>query len=88
MKRVSVGSSKVIYWRWAASVAWSLLLLPVCTALFVLLSRVSLLHPIVWISGEPGPVVLFRSLRVSAESAFLTDVPVIALRGSSPCRVL
>nr|XP_023671672.1 nucleoporin NDC1 isoform X1 [Paramormyrops kingsleyae] len=45
---------KVIYWRWAASVAWSLLLLPVCTALFVLLSRVSLLHPIGWISESFG----------------------------------
>uniref|UniRef100_A0A8C9VB69 Nucleoporin NDC1 n=1 Tax=Scleropages formosus TaxID=113540 RepID=A0A8C9VB69_SCLFO len=34
----------------AASVAWSVLLLPVTTALFAFLSRFSLFHPIQWIS--------------------------------------
>ncbi|XP_036377608.1 nucleoporin NDC1 [Megalops cyprinoides] len=41
---------KVIWWRAAASIAWSVLLLPVTTALFVVLSRASLFHPIQWIS--------------------------------------
>uniref|UniRef100_A0A8C9W3F0 Nucleoporin NDC1 n=1 Tax=Scleropages formosus TaxID=113540 RepID=A0A8C9W3F0_SCLFO len=41
---------KVIFWRAAASVAWSVLLLPVTTALFAFLSRFSLFHPIQWIS--------------------------------------
>ncbi|KAJ8378174.1 hypothetical protein AAFF_G00245600 [Aldrovandia affinis] len=41
---------KVIWWRVAASIAWLVLLLPVTTALFVVLSRVSLLHPIQWIT--------------------------------------
>lgn len=43
---------KVICWRAVASVAWSVLLLPVTTTLFVFLSRFSLLHPIQWISDS------------------------------------
>lgn len=41
---------KVVIWRAVASIAWSVLLLPVTTAVFVLLSRFSLFHPIQWIS--------------------------------------
>lgn len=41
---------KVICWRAAASVAWAVLLLPFVTAVFVVLSRFSLLHPIQWIT--------------------------------------
>ncbi|XP_033960982.1 nucleoporin NDC1 isoform X1 [Pseudochaenichthys georgianus] len=37
---------KVICWRAVASIAWAVLLLPPITAVFVLLSRFSLLHPI------------------------------------------
>ncbi|KAM3603868.1 uncharacterized protein V6R79_003177 [Siganus canaliculatus] len=37
---------KVICWRAAASIAWAVLLLPPLTAVFVILSRFSLLHPI------------------------------------------
>ncbi|XP_041660302.1 nucleoporin NDC1 isoform X2 [Cheilinus undulatus] len=37
---------KVICWRAAASIAWAVLLLPPTTAVFVILSRFSLLHPI------------------------------------------
>ncbi|XP_059357852.1 nucleoporin NDC1 isoform X3 [Carassius carassius] len=40
---------KVVIWRAVASIAWSVLLLPVTTAVFVLLSRFSLFHPIQWI---------------------------------------
>ncbi|XP_039590983.1 nucleoporin NDC1 [Polypterus senegalus] len=43
---------KVICWRAAASVAWSVLLLPAFTAAFVLLSRFSFFHPIQWILGS------------------------------------
>lgn len=45
---------KVICWRAVASIAWSVLLLPVATAIFVLISRFSLLHPIQWISEYIG----------------------------------
>uniref|UniRef100_A0A8C6PER7 Nucleoporin NDC1 n=1 Tax=Nothobranchius furzeri TaxID=105023 RepID=A0A8C6PER7_NOTFU len=41
---------KVICWRAAASIAWSVLLLPPTTAVFVLLSKFSLLQPIQTIS--------------------------------------
>ncbi|MED6263535.1 Nuclear pore complex subunit [Characodon lateralis] len=37
---------KVIWWRAAASIAWSVLLLPPTTAVFVMLSNFSFLHPI------------------------------------------
>ncbi|XP_072220044.1 nucleoporin NDC1 isoform X1 [Leuresthes tenuis] len=37
---------KVICWRAAASIAWAVLLLPPTTAVFVILSKFSLLHPI------------------------------------------
>uniref|UniRef100_A0A8C1RAT2 Nucleoporin NDC1 n=1 Tax=Cyprinus carpio TaxID=7962 RepID=A0A8C1RAT2_CYPCA len=40
----------VVIWRSVASIAWSVLLLPVTSAVFVLLSRFSLFHPIQWIS--------------------------------------
>uniref|UniRef100_A0A673WTN3 Nucleoporin NDC1 n=1 Tax=Salmo trutta TaxID=8032 RepID=A0A673WTN3_SALTR len=41
---------QVICWRAVASMAWSVLLLLPTTALFVVLSRISLFHPILWIS--------------------------------------
>ncbi|KAM9349787.1 nucleoporin NDC1 [Symphorus nematophorus] len=41
---------KVICWRAAASIAWAVLLLPPITAVFAILSRFSLLHPIQTIS--------------------------------------
>uniref|UniRef100_A0A671PFQ1 Nucleoporin NDC1 n=1 Tax=Sinocyclocheilus anshuiensis TaxID=1608454 RepID=A0A671PFQ1_9TELE len=41
---------KVVVWSAVSSIAWSVLLLPVTAAVFVLLSRFSLFHPIQWIS--------------------------------------
>uniref|UniRef100_A0AAY4BJ06 Nucleoporin NDC1 n=1 Tax=Denticeps clupeoides TaxID=299321 RepID=A0AAY4BJ06_9TELE len=43
---------KVVRWRAVASFAWSVLLLPVTTSLFVFLSQASLLHPIQWITDS------------------------------------
>ncbi|KAG8014329.1 Nucleoporin NDC1 [Nibea albiflora] len=54
---------KVICWRAAASIAWAVLLLPPVTAVFVILSRLSLLHPIQTISE-------CLSLLTSASAAF------------------
>uniref|UniRef100_A0A672RIQ3 Nucleoporin NDC1 n=1 Tax=Sinocyclocheilus grahami TaxID=75366 RepID=A0A672RIQ3_SINGR len=45
-----LGDKSVVIWRAVASIAWSVLLLPVTAAVFVLLSRFSLFHPIQWIS--------------------------------------
>lgn len=44
--------AQVIYWRAAASIAWTVLLLPPFTAAFVLFSRFSLFHPIQTLSGQ------------------------------------
>uniref|UniRef100_A0A4W4EY41 Nucleoporin NDC1 n=1 Tax=Electrophorus electricus TaxID=8005 RepID=A0A4W4EY41_ELEEL len=53
--RVHAGSctgqpSWVVTWRAVASIAWSVLLLPVTTTLFVFLVRLSLFHPVQWIA--------------------------------------
>ncbi|NXK71328.1 NDC1 protein, partial [Amazona guildingii] len=43
---------QVLGWRVAAAVAWSVLLLPVCTAAFVVLSGLDPFHPVSWISNS------------------------------------
>uniref|UniRef100_A0A669B9I5 Nucleoporin NDC1 n=1 Tax=Oreochromis niloticus TaxID=8128 RepID=A0A669B9I5_ORENI len=43
-------AASVICWRAAASIAWAVLLLPPSTAIFVILSKFSVLHPIQTIS--------------------------------------
>uniref|UniRef100_A0A8C7IHE7 Nucleoporin NDC1 n=2 Tax=Oncorhynchus kisutch TaxID=8019 RepID=A0A8C7IHE7_ONCKI len=50
LNSTSIKENRVICWRAVASMAWSVLLLLPTTALFVLLSRFSLFHPILWIS--------------------------------------
>uniref|UniRef100_A0A8C0HEA7 Nucleoporin NDC1 n=1 Tax=Chelonoidis abingdonii TaxID=106734 RepID=A0A8C0HEA7_CHEAB len=42
----------VLGWRVAASIAWSVLLLPLCTAVFISISSIDLFHPIQWISNS------------------------------------
>uniref|UniRef100_UPI00398E628C nucleoporin NDC1 isoform X4 n=1 Tax=Pristiophorus japonicus TaxID=55135 RepID=UPI00398E628C len=42
----------VFSWRAAAAIAWSVLLLPVSTAAFVLLSRLNVFYPIQWITDS------------------------------------
>uniref|UniRef100_A0A8C6UJ01 Nucleoporin NDC1 n=1 Tax=Neogobius melanostomus TaxID=47308 RepID=A0A8C6UJ01_9GOBI len=41
---------QVICWRATASIAWAVLLLPPTTAVFVILSRFSIFHPMQWLS--------------------------------------
>ncbi|NXG56713.1 NDC1 protein, partial [Hemiprocne comata] len=43
---------QVLGWRVAAAVTWSVLLLPVCTAAFVILSGFDPFHPLRWISNS------------------------------------
>lgn len=45
-------SSQVLGWRVAAAVTWSVLLLPLCTAAFVVLSGLDPFHPLRWISSR------------------------------------
>ncbi|XP_015283192.1 PREDICTED: nucleoporin NDC1 [Gekko japonicus] len=43
---------QILGWRAAASIAWSVLLLPVCTAAFISISTIDLFHPIQWITSS------------------------------------
>ncbi|XP_027734915.1 nucleoporin NDC1 [Empidonax traillii] len=43
---------QVLGWRVAAAVTWSVVLLPVCTAAFIVLSGLDPLHPVRWISNS------------------------------------
>uniref|UniRef100_A0A8C5U4I8 Nucleoporin NDC1 n=1 Tax=Malurus cyaneus samueli TaxID=2593467 RepID=A0A8C5U4I8_9PASS len=44
--------SNVLGWRVAAAVTWSVLLLPICTAAFIILSGLDPFHPVRWISNS------------------------------------
>ncbi|NXE62599.1 NDC1 protein, partial [Calcarius ornatus] len=43
---------QVLGWRVAAAVTWSVLLLPLCTAAFIVLSGLDPFHPVRWISNS------------------------------------
>ncbi|NWX55300.1 NDC1 protein, partial [Promerops cafer] len=43
---------QVLGWRVAAAVTWSVLLLPICTAAFIILSGLDPFHPVRWISNS------------------------------------
>ncbi|XP_042318919.1 nucleoporin NDC1 isoform X1 [Sceloporus undulatus] len=42
----------ILGWRAAASIAWSVLLLPLCVAVFVTISNIDFVHPVQWITGS------------------------------------
>ncbi|XP_025790929.1 nucleoporin NDC1 isoform X2 [Puma concolor] len=55
--RPSAGGSRDILWRvlgWriVASIVWSVLLLPICTTVFIIFSSIDLFHPIQWLSDS------------------------------------
>uniref|UniRef100_A0A2K6T4U7 Nucleoporin NDC1 n=1 Tax=Saimiri boliviensis boliviensis TaxID=39432 RepID=A0A2K6T4U7_SAIBB len=39
-------------WRIVASIVWSVLLLPICTTLFIIFSSIDLFHPIQWLTDS------------------------------------
>ncbi|XP_015492314.1 nucleoporin NDC1 [Parus major] len=43
---------QVLGWRVAAAITWSVLLLPICTAAFIILSGLDPFHPVRWISNS------------------------------------
>ncbi|NXM60915.1 NDC1 protein, partial [Illadopsis cleaveri] len=45
-------SPQVLGWRVAAAITWSVLLLPICTAAFIVLSGLDPFHPVRWISNS------------------------------------
>ena len=40
---------RVLGWRIVTSIVWSVLLLPICTTVFVIFSSIDLFHPIQWL---------------------------------------
>ncbi|XP_006879765.1 PREDICTED: nucleoporin NDC1 isoform X2 [Elephantulus edwardii] len=41
---------RVLGWRIVSSIVWSVLLLPICTTVFIIFSSIDLFHPIQWLS--------------------------------------
>ncbi|XP_065594709.1 nucleoporin NDC1 [Cyrtonyx montezumae] len=82
---------QVLGWRLAAAVAWSVLLLPVCTAAFVLLSGVQLLCPLRWLSDSFGDLytshVIFCMLLMSVVILIISifNAEFYAVVPSIPC---
>ncbi|XP_039175725.1 nucleoporin NDC1 isoform X1 [Crotalus tigris] len=42
----------ILRWRATASIAWSVLLLPLCVAVFIIISSIDLFHPVQWITNS------------------------------------
>ncbi|KAK4820433.1 hypothetical protein QYF61_026618 [Mycteria americana] len=82
---------QVLGWRVAAAVAWSVLLLPVCTAAFVVLSGFDPFHPVRWISNSFNDLytsyvifcILLMSVVILVISIF--NVEFYAVVPSIPC---
>ncbi|XP_018113941.1 nucleoporin NDC1-like isoform X1 [Xenopus laevis] len=47
-----LGERQVLRWRVASSLAWSVILLPVACAVFLVLSHIHILHPIQWLTDS------------------------------------
>ncbi|XP_038609027.1 nucleoporin NDC1 [Tachyglossus aculeatus] len=82
---------RVLGWRVATSVAWSVLLLPAWTAAFVLFSGIDLFHPIQWISDSVHDLyssyVIFCVLLLSGVTLAISvfHVEFYAVVPSPPC---
>ncbi|NXV49178.1 NDC1 protein, partial [Uria aalge] len=82
---------QVLGWRVAAAVAWSVLLLPVCTAAFVVLSGIDPFHPVRWISNSLNDLytsyVIFCILLMSVVIVVISifNVEFYAVVPSIPC---
>ncbi|XP_034271007.1 nucleoporin NDC1 isoform X2 [Pantherophis guttatus] len=60
----------ILRWRAAASIAWSVLLLPLCVAVFISITSIDLFHPVQWITDSFNDLytsyVIFCLLLLSA----------------------
>ncbi|XP_069934569.1 nucleoporin NDC1 isoform X1 [Oryctolagus cuniculus] len=43
---------RILGWRIISSIVWSVLLLPVCTTVFIIFSSIDLFHPVQWLSDS------------------------------------
>ncbi|XP_043346914.1 nucleoporin NDC1 isoform X2 [Dermochelys coriacea] len=82
---------QVLGWRVAASIAWSILLLPLCTAVFISISSIDLFHPVQWISNSFNDwytsYVIFCILLMSVVILIISifNVEFYAVVPSIPC---
>ncbi|XP_071421016.1 nucleoporin NDC1 [Pithys albifrons albifrons] len=82
---------QVLGWRVAAAVIWSVVLLPVCSAAFIVLSGLDPLHPVRWISNSFNALytsyvilcILLMSVVIIVISIF--NVEFYAVVPSIPC---
>ncbi|XP_073213743.1 nucleoporin NDC1 isoform X4 [Lepidochelys kempii] len=87
----AASAAQVLGWRVAASIAWSILLLPLCTAVFISISSIDLFHPVQWISNSFNDwytsyvifCILLMSLVILIISIF--NVEFYAVVPSIPC---
>ncbi|XP_054546784.1 nucleoporin NDC1 isoform X2 [Talpa occidentalis] len=94
--RPSAGGSRDILWRvlgWRiiSSIVWSVLLLPICTTVFIIFSSIDLFHPIQWLSNSFNDLyssyVIFYLLLLSVVIVIISifNVEFYAVVPSIPC---
>ncbi|XP_040834453.1 nucleoporin NDC1 isoform X2 [Ochotona curzoniae] len=82
---------RVLGWRVVCSIIWSVLLLPACTAAFVLFSSADLLHPVQWLSDSLSDLyssyIIFYLLLLSVVIIIISifNVEFYAVVPSIPC---
>ncbi|XP_034508845.1 nucleoporin NDC1 [Ailuropoda melanoleuca] len=82
---------RVLGWRIVASIVWSVLLLPICTTVFIIFSSIDLFHPIQWLSDSFNDLyssyVIFYLLLLSVVIVIISifNVEFYAVVPSIPC---
>nr|XP_058159523.1 nucleoporin NDC1 isoform X2 [Dasypus novemcinctus] len=82
---------RVLGWRIVASIVWSVLLVPICTTVFIIFGSVNLFHPIKWLSDSFNDLynsyVIFHLLLLSAVIVIISifNVEFYAVVPSIPC---
>lgn len=77
-------SPQVLGWRVAAAITWSVLLLPVCTAAFIVLSGLDPFHPVRWISSRCPPAFSWFGFHLFVFLGFFFFFPTLCCFGLSP----
>ncbi|KAM5266259.1 nucleoporin NDC1 isoform 3-T4 [Hipposideros larvatus] len=82
---------RVLGWRIVTSIVWSVLLLPICTTVFIIFSSIDLFHPIQWLSDSFNDLyssyVIFYLLLLSVVIVIINifNVEFYAVVPSIPC---
>ncbi|XP_011368759.1 nucleoporin NDC1 isoform X2 [Pteropus vampyrus] len=82
---------RVLGWRIVASIVWSVLLLPICTTVFIVFSSIDLFHPIQWLSDSFNDLcsssVIFYLLLLSVVIVIISifNAEFYAVVPSIPC---